>query len=104
LKKSENDIENKEDGEWDKTIKSLEGVIDNEIDEKRENKNFEITILVIDDDYLNIRVVENFLKNKYKIFYATNGKDGLEILEKERIDVICWINDAGFIRFMMTEK
>lgn len=58
---------------------------------KVENKKQDMnrTILVIDDDYLNIQVISNLMKNeKFNLIYALNGKDGLEIIDREKIDIV----------------
>lgn len=39
------------------------------------------TILVVDDDYMNIRLAENLLKQKYKVLSAMSGKEAFEVLK-----------------------
>lgn len=46
-------------------------------------------ILIVDDDTTNIRVLENYLLlENYRVRSATNGIEALEILEKEKFDLI----------------
>ena len=46
-------------------------------------------ILIVDDDITNIRVLQNYLSlENYRFDSATNGVRALEILEKERFDLI----------------
>jgi two-component system, sporulation sensor kinase E len=46
------------------------------------------TILVVDDDYLNVNLLETILSDKYITFAAYNGKDALAILNSEHIDLV----------------
>ena len=47
------------------------------------------TILIIDDNKKNLQVIGNVLReDKYKIAVATNGKDGIRLVEKIRPDLI----------------
>lgn len=46
------------------------------------------TILIVDDDPLNINVLSEILEDKYDILFATNGRDALRIAEDETIDLI----------------
>ena len=49
----------------------------------------EASILVVDDNVMNLRVVEGLLRPyKIKIFVATSGKECLEKLESSRYDII----------------
>lgn len=51
------------------------------------NKNTHI--LVVDDNKENLKVVSNYLKDKgYKIALALDGKNALNILETNKIDLI----------------
>jgi len=46
-------------------------------------------ILIVDDNQENLKVVSNYLKEKfYKIALAINGKSALKILESNKIDLI----------------
>jgi two-component system, sensor histidine kinase and response regulator len=48
-----------------------------------------ISILVVDDNQENLRVVSNFLREKnYRIALATSGENALQILEQNKIDLI----------------
>lgn len=47
------------------------------------------TILVVDDNHENLRVVSNYLKDKgYKLALALNAKEAMAILERIRPDII----------------
>ncbi|MDO8273108.1 MAG: 7TM diverse intracellular signaling domain-containing protein [Gammaproteobacteria bacterium] len=45
-------------------------------------------ILVVDDEYLNVRIVQDHLSGSYDIVSALNGHDALEILAAERPDLV----------------
>ncbi|MFW5777932.1 MAG: response regulator, partial [Bacteroidota bacterium] len=48
-----------------------------------------ITILIVDDNHQNLRVVSSFLKDKnYNLALATSGEKTLELLEKIHTDLI----------------
>jgi PleD family two-component response regulator len=54
-----------------------------------EKINEKVTLLVVDDNYENLRVVSNFLKEKkYKIALAEDGLNALKILSSNKIDLI----------------
>jgi len=46
------------------------------------------SILYVDDEESNLRVFKNTFRREYNIFTATDAKTGLDILEKEQIDLI----------------
>ncbi len=46
------------------------------------------TILIVDDDPMNINVLSEILEDKYDILFATNGRDALRIAQKETPDLI----------------
>src|SRR6516164_839308 len=49
----------------------------------------EPTLLVVDDELSNLESLERiFAREGLAVFTAPNGKDGLEILRKRRIDVL----------------
>jgi len=49
-------------------------------------------ILVIDDEFEIRNLIEIYLKGEhYEIFKAENGKQGLEIIKKESIDLIIFL-------------
>jgi putative two-component system response regulator len=45
-------------------------------------------ILVVDDDTLNLKMAEFILKNDYEVLSATSGERGLEVLRREKIDLV----------------
>jgi signal transduction histidine kinase len=46
------------------------------------------TILYVDDEESNLRIFKNTFRREYNILTATSGAEGLEILEKEHVDLI----------------
>jgi two-component system, sensor histidine kinase and response regulator len=51
--------------------------------------NEDITILVVDDNQENLKVISNFLKEKnYKIALAIDGESTFEVLEGNKIDLV----------------
>ncbi|WP_094227202.1 PAS domain S-box protein [Methanolobus psychrotolerans] len=46
------------------------------------------TILIVDDDHLNVKLLEAFLSMDYIIRTAYNGKDALDIINSEKIDLV----------------
>ncbi len=52
------------------------------------DKKFEYTILVVDDDPLNVKLLEVFLSKDYIVRMAYNGSDALDIIESEHIDLV----------------
>lgn len=51
-------------------------------------KKFEYTILIVDDDLLNVKLLEVFLSRDYVVRVAYNGSDALDIIGSERIDLV----------------
>jgi len=45
-------------------------------------------ILIVDDTRLNIKIMTDILADDYKIFYATSGKEALEIAMTQSLDLI----------------
>ncbi|OFE13683.1 hypothetical protein PHACT_11515 [Pseudohongiella acticola] len=45
-------------------------------------------ILVVDDEYLNLRIVESHLADRYQLTTALSGAEALEILSNEKPDLI----------------
>jgi len=56
----------------------------------RESDSVQKTVLMVDDDVLNIRIVEHFLKEetKCRIVEATSGKEALKRLDEMPVDLI----------------
>lgn len=50
-------------------------------------KKYENKILLVDDDTKNLQVAMNILKD-YNVIYAQNGEKALELLEKNKFDLI----------------
>lgn len=47
-----------------------------------------LTILYVDDEESNLNVFKNTFRREYKVFTAINAFEGLEILNREKIDLI----------------
>lgn len=45
-------------------------------------------ILVVDDEYLNVRIVQEHLSSSYDMVSALNGNDALTMLEEEKPDLV----------------
>lgn len=45
-------------------------------------------ILVVDDDFMNLRIVEMILGKIFQVSCVTSGAEALEFLKKSRIDLI----------------
>ncbi len=45
-------------------------------------------ILVVDDTPLNVKIIEDFLKNEYEIIQAYSGKEALDKLKSEKPDIV----------------
>jgi two-component system, sensor histidine kinase and response regulator len=51
--------------------------------------NEDISILVVDDNQENLKVISSFLKEKkYKIALATDGESAFKVLDNNKIDLI----------------
>lgn len=48
----------------------------------------QFTILVVDDEPANLRMVERLLRKDYQVLTATGGQEALEILAREAVDLI----------------
>lgn len=46
------------------------------------------TILYIDDEEINLRLLKATFRRKYQILTAVNAKEGLNILSKNKVDLI----------------
>ena len=47
------------------------------------------TILVIDDDPMNLRMAEFMLKQQgYNIITCSNGRDGISLMESDQVDLV----------------
>lgn len=48
----------------------------------------EVSLLIVDDQVNNIKVLSSFLNDKYKLFVAQSGERALKVLEKVKPDLI----------------
>ena len=46
------------------------------------------SILYVDDEDSNLRIFRNTFRREYKVYTATSAKEGIKILENEKIDII----------------
>ena len=46
------------------------------------------TILVVDDIPENIITLSGILRDKYRVVFATNGLEALELVQKQKVDLI----------------
>lgn len=46
------------------------------------------SILIVDDESKSIKILNNILKDEYKVFFATNGKNAIEFAERQKPDLI----------------
>ncbi|MEO5333210.1 MAG: response regulator [Magnetococcus sp. YQC-5] len=46
------------------------------------------TILIVDDQPLNIEILNEVLQDSYRIVFATNGLDALELVESQKPDLL----------------
>lgn len=78
FKRSKNDIN---------LVVSEERILEKCLDMK--NKNFNITVLIVEDNEISKQIAISFLiKKGYKVICAGNGKVALEILDSNEIDII----------------
>ena len=47
--------------------------------------NTEKKLLLVDDDEIHLEIAESLLKDDYKIYKATSGKEALELLNKNQV-------------------
>ena len=52
------------------------------------NKTVNNSVLIVDDDILNIKELNHILKPEYIVYIAKNGNDCIEAAEKFKPDVI----------------
>ena len=46
------------------------------------------TILIVEDDEEILEYLDSLLADQYKIFHASNGQEAIELIQKERIDLV----------------
>jgi two-component system sensor histidine kinase ChiS len=62
------------------SLENVRKIINEDIDS---NKKGKYKILIVDDEYVNLKVLKNFLSNgTYEILQASNGREALGIVEK----------------------
>ncbi|WP_426360256.1 response regulator [Pseudocolwellia sp. HL-MZ19] len=54
----------------------------------RVEKDHDYKVLIVDDEPTNLRVLKEILANSYRLSFAKNGEDTLNIVEKDRPDLI----------------
>ncbi|WP_036836085.1 ATP-binding protein [Pontibacillus litoralis] len=56
--------------------------------EQQASSKKKANVLIVDDDPVNNKVLLNILYNDYNVTTSTNGNDALQLIEKERFDLI----------------
>lgn len=51
-------------------------------------RTMETTLLLVDDEPVNLRILNATLKDNYRLIFAKNGEEALRLAEKERPDLI----------------
>ena len=56
----------------------------------KENDNLQKTILIVDDEPMNIKMTEFIMKDEpiYRIIGAAGGEEALEIIKNENVDLV----------------
>lgn len=62
------------------------------------------TILMIDDSIIQLRTIENLLKNDYRVLLATSSNEGVEVAVNQHPDVILLDYEMPVIDGRMTLK
>ena len=52
------------------------------------NENNKHTVLYVDDEESNLRIFKNTFRRDYNILTANSGEEGLDVLEKQKVDLI----------------
>lgn len=72
----------------DPSLKEKQRLLNNFINKQdRILKSDDYEILLIEDNLLNIEVIKRFLKKKGNLTYSQNGRDALELAEKNKYDL-----------------
>ncbi|WP_281615316.1 ATP-binding protein [Flammeovirga sp. SubArs3] len=71
-------------------IETKESEVENKIEDRPINKNN--TLLLVDDNHDILQYLESIFTDQYHILTATNGKEGLDIMNKQDVD--CVISDV----------
>ncbi len=70
-----------------------------------ENEDIKQTILIVDDEPMNINLLSSGFKNKFNIVIAKSGTQAIERLEKETVDLILLdINMPGMNGYSTCKK
>lgn len=72
---------------------------------------FERTILIVDDEEINREILGNIIQSEYKVIYAENGKEALEIIQSEAsaislvlLDLLMPVMDGNEVLKAMKEE
>jgi EAL domain-containing protein (putative c-di-GMP-specific phosphodiesterase class I)/CheY-like chemotaxis protein len=72
---------------------------------------FERTILIVDDEEINREILGNIIQSEYKVIYANNGKEALEIIQSEAsaislvlLDLLMPVMDGNEVLKAMKEE
>lgn len=72
---------------------------------------FERTILIVDDEEINREILGNIIQSEYKVIYAENGKEALEIIQSDAsaislvlLDLLMPVMDGNEVLKAMKEE
>lgn len=83
------DVASLNTGNSDEFIQNIKNELSIESSINVESQNSNITVLVVDDEPINRRVLQNHLNVAgYKVVEANNGKEALDLLQKRNFDLI----------------
>ena len=54
---------------------------------KTGNELFEKTVLIVDDEEINRQILGNIIESEYKVLFAKDGKEALEIIHNRGISI-----------------
>ncbi len=79
-------------------LENLQNIISDVEKEKQKH-----TVLIVDDEIHNLQLLQRTLRRKYKILIASNGKEALDIIEKEGQNISLIISDQRMPKMTGTE-
>lgn len=68
--------------------------------EREQNRH---TILIVDDEFDNLQLLKRTLRRKYNILTASNGREALEVVEKEGTNISLIVSDQRMPQMTGTE-
>jgi two-component system, sensor histidine kinase and response regulator len=89
-----------EEQSMDKDLEKLHQVLSDVEREKNRDKH---TILIVDDEENNLQLLKRTLRRKYNILTACDGKDALEVIDREGHNISLIISDQRMPKMTGTE-